>query len=280
MGLTIHWELRGPANATPAGIKAICKKLRSAAMDLPFDKVGPIRELIGESHCNPEYHRKPDRTNEEEELMSMAIGGSCGYSIKKKSHGDSHVTYHYPIQPLHIIGFEIWVARGCEPMDIVFGRYPESISRYDEYQRHRTWKTRLQGWHGRSFSKTQYASDPSVGGIPNFLLAHGGIVAMLDKAKELGVLKWVSDEGHFWEKRNVPALVKQIGEWNAFVAGFAGAMKDAIGRAVPGAELVSPIMERPDFEDLEMKGQKIGNLPAFVKMMAAAMPPAGDRKKG
>jgi hypothetical protein len=48
-------------------------------------------------------------------------------------------------------------------------------------------------------------------------------------------------------------LVKEIGEWDSFVAGFAGALKDASEQA--GLSLQAPITERMDFEHLEAEGQ-------------------------
>ena len=51
--------------------------------------------------------------------------------------------------------------------------------------------------------------------MPNFLRCHLGLVSLLDYAKELEILKDVTDEGEFWQKRDVPALIKEIGEWNS-----------------------------------------------------------------
>jgi len=48
---------------------------------------------------------------------------------------------------------------------------------------------------------------------------------MLDHAKELGILKSVSDEGEFWEKRNIEALSREVGSWNEMIAGLAGELK-------------------------------------------------------
>jgi len=47
--------------------------------------------------------------------------------------------------------------------------------------------------------------------------------------------------------------VKEIGSWDQLLAGFGGMLKDAAGDA--GMEVESPIFERRDFEQLEMKGQ-------------------------
>jgi hypothetical protein len=50
----------------------------------------------------------------------------------------------------------------------------------------------------------------------------------------------VSDEGDFWETRSLERLTKEIGEQSAMLAGFLGALKDAMGQA-PGAGAVEAL---------------------------------------
>jgi hypothetical protein len=64
-------------------------------------------------------------------------------------------------------------------------------------------------------------------------------------------LQNVSDEGGYWEKRDVAALAREVGDWNTMIAGLAGQLKDLFG-----AEVVAAITDYPDFEHLEAKGQK------------------------
>ena len=108
----------------------------------------------------------------------------------------------------------------------------------------------------RSFCKTQYAE--------NFLKSHLGVCAMLEKLQELGFKVNVNDEGDFWTKRDVKALVVEVAEWDAMIAAAFGAMKDALPN---GLTLESPITERPDFEHLEMKGQ--GKIAKFLEALNA-----------
>ena len=84
---------------------------------------------------------------------------------------------------------------------------------------------------------------------------------MLDKAKVLGCLDKVSDEGGFWKKRNVEELVKEIGSWNEMIAAFGGKLKDVMGG---GVEM--PIADYPNFEQLEMAGQS--QLPPEIEQLA------------
>ena len=107
-----------------------------------------------------------------------------------------------------------------------------------------------------SFCKTQYANDPRVGGMPNFLRAHLAVCAILEKAQDLGFAVHVRDEGDFWTKRDVKALAEEVGQWDQMIAAQFGLLKDA----VPGME--SPMQGRPDFEQLEAKAHnsEVGKL--------------------
>jgi hypothetical protein len=74
---------------------------------------------------------------------------------------------------------------------------------------------------------------------------------MLDHAKQLGILSSVSDEGDYWEKRDVKALVQEVSEWNEGMAGLVGQMKDLFGDGFD-----APIKAFPTFEHLEAKGRQ------------------------
>jgi hypothetical protein len=109
----------------------------------------------------------------------------------------------------------------------------------------------LKGWSWTSYCKTQYASNPKCGGVENFLRCYLTIVNLLDYAAELGMLLSVSDESGFYERRDVEALAKAVGECNAKVAAFVGAFKDE-----HGGKFAAEITNFPNFEHLEAKGRK------------------------
>ena len=94
-------------------------------------------------------------------------------------------------------------------------------------------------------------SNPAAGGIQHFLRCHLSVIRMLDHAKELGILASVSDEGDFWEKRDVKALAREVGEWNQGMAALVGQLKDMFG-----GNFEAPITQFPDFEHLEAQGQE------------------------
>lgn len=77
------------------------------------------------------------------------------------------------------------------------------------------------------------------------------------------MLKEVADEGGFLEKRDVQALIAEVGDWNAFIAAGVGAFDELVG-----GKALAPIKAFPDFEHLEAKGQdQIDGLLRWIKNM-------------
>ena len=116
-----------------------------------------------------------------------------------------------------------------------------------------------------SFVKTQYANDPRSGGWESFVKAHLSVLSILEYMQGLGFGVEVRDEGEFWEKRDLGALAKVLGNYDAMLAGAVGAMKDAAGAA--GMDVESPMFGRPDFEHLEAKGQEQGTMGEILKRL-------------
>ena len=228
MGLTIHYQLR--CDATDISVRQAVEQLRQAALDLPFKEVNEVVELKGEA-CD---YNQCDR---EDPLRWLLI--QAGGSVRLDEHSSIQVS------PTHLLAFTTWPGEGCEEANFGLCRYPATTV----HQGKRI-KTGLIGWSWHSFCKTQYASDPKCGGVENFLRCHLLVIALLDKAKELGVLDCVNDEGEFWAKRDIKALVEEIGSWNNMIAAFAGKLKDALGDG-----LKAPITEFKNFEQLEQAGQ-------------------------
>ena len=240
MGLTIHYKLK--AKGAHASARKLVESLHQAAHDLPFKELGDIVDLSGEE-CVYEKRGKDDPLR----WLLIQAGGNLRlkntHDMGNGKMGDSWMS----INPSRIIAFTAWPGEGCEESNFGLCQYPAEIFAPERG----TIKTKKSGWSWSSFCKTQYASDPNCGGVKNFLQCHFTIIALLDKAKELGCLANVSDEGHFWDKRDVEALVKEIGSWNEMIAAFGGKLKDVIGGG-----LQAPITEFPDFEKLEAAGQK------------------------
>lgn len=259
MGLTLHYTLK--AQGSDAQARKLITALHQAAADLPFKELGNLIDLAGED-CNFERRRQDDP------LRWLLVQAQESVIIKDASHSPHGVICerHCRVTPNRVLGFTAWPGEGCEEANFGLCRYPATFTAPDG----RTQKTRLAGWHWSSFCKTQYASNPECGGVANFLRCHLTVIAMLDKAKALGCLADASDEGGFWLKRDVPALVQEIGSWNEMIAAFGGKLKDVLGEGVQSA-----ISEYPNVEQLEAAGQgqlhpETETLAQLIKQVIAA----------
>ena len=239
MGLTIHYQLHSNTRSINRA-RELVTQLRSRALDLPFGQVNELIELTG-SQCD---HEQYEQDHQNRWLL-----------IQAREHVDYplHSGRSYFVVPTHVLAFSTWPGKGCEEANFGLCRFPAAIE-IDDPLRHggrRTIPTHLSGWHWGSFCKTQYASSGDCGGVANFLRCHLSVIRLLDHAGELGILQRVSDEGGFWEKRDVAALAGEVGEWNTMIAGLAGQLKDLFGAGV-----VAPITDFPDYEHLEAKGRQ------------------------
>jgi len=254
MGLTIHYQLATTANE--AHSRKLVQQLRQAALDLPLQRVGEIAEFRGDE-CNWQQRAKDDPHRWL--LIQARTQIELPVEPWEKRRG---ITREMDVLPLHVIAFETLPGDGCEAANFGLCQFPSEVS-HAEFGK---LQTKLKGWSWRSFCKTHYASDPRCGGLPSFLRCHLGVVALLDEAEKLGFLGKVSDEGEFWETRSVERLTKEVGEQSAMLAGFLGALKDAVGQASDGAGMVkAPIAGYPNFEHLEAEGQRL--LPEQLKTM-------------
>jgi hypothetical protein len=106
----------------------------------------------------------------------------------------------------------------------------------------------VTGWRLESFCKTQYASRH---GWEHFLKCHRGVVELLWEAERLGIKVRARDEGELWETGSHARLRRALEEYEGPMAAFAGALKDA---GMLGAAAACPILEHPQFEQLEAAG--------------------------
>jgi hypothetical protein len=251
MGLTIHYSFK--AQGSDAQARALVEALHQTAQDLPFKELGQVVDLAGEQ-CDAEKRASDDRLR----WLLIQATGSAEFKPPGRSRNAGYTTW-YNVVPSRLIAFDTWPGEGCEAANFGLGQYP-SVIQTDRGPL----RTGLSGWCWSSFCKTQYASSPKCGGVPHFLRCHLTVIAMLDRAKALGCLDTVSDEGGFWEKRNLPELVREIGSWNEMIAAFGGKLKDLVGEG--GLQVESPITEYPNFERLEAAGEP--KLPPGYKELA------------
>ena len=230
MGLTIHYNLKSDTTA-PAMARQLVKKLRQCAMDLPFQGIGKVVEFHGrDANFESRANHDPDRW--------MLV--QAGQYVERDN-------YHYHVPPKHLIAFSTDPGDGAETANFALAKYPGIIEGHGG----RRIRTGLKGWSWSSFCKTQYASHPDLGGVENFLRCHLSVIRLLDAANDLGIVEEVSDEGEFYERRDVKALAEEVGEWNVQLAGFVGELKDHFGH-----DFEAPITDFPDFEHLEAKGRE------------------------
>jgi len=229
MGLTIHYSFQSDSRDHNRAWQMV-QELHRAACDLPFAEVGePMSFGAGEHSDDPATRWLRVQAN------YILIRDDCVAIVP----------------PLEGIAFSTSPGEGCEDANFGLCWYPAAVE-----QDGQTIETGLDGWHWQSFCKTQYASNPSDGGIEHFLRCHLTIVRLLHRAQEMGILAKVEDEGGFWEHRDVAKLVETIGKWNRSLAGFAGQFKDQYG-----GNFVAPITDYPNFEHLEADGHASDHAP-------------------
>lgn len=270
MGLTIHYSLK--ARGSDALAREIINGLHQTAKDLPFKELGEMVELSGEE-CDFTKREKDDP------LRWLLIQARLSVELKGARHFGQeprHKSY-VDMAPVRIIAFTAWPGQGCEQSNFGLCEYPAVVETTTGPLR-----TRVSGWHWSSFCKTQYASNPNCGGLPNFLHCHLSVIAMLDKAQELGCLECVNDEGGFWTKRDLPALAQEVGSWNEMLAAFGGKLKDLLGD--DSLRLQSTIGQYPDFETLEAVGQNklppgLETLAKLIRRVRRLTRPEGARGK-
>ncbi len=234
MGLTIHYSLRSTARAAEEA-RALVEQLRQRTTELPFERVGKTFELSGEA-CD---WQKPFHEADQHWLLIQAS--------QYVERDDRRVD----VAPDHVIAFTTLPGKGSEAANFGLCRYPGTANA-DLGDGVEPVRTGLPSdWMWQSFCKTQYASNPGNGDLENFLRCHLAIVSLLDHARDLGILHEVSDEGEYWEKRDVEALAKTVGQWNAMIAGFVGGVKDLLG----GQKVQAEITRFPNFEHLEAEGR-------------------------
>jgi hypothetical protein len=233
MGLTLHYSLCS-ATRYNDDARQLVERLRQQAMDLPFRRVGDLIDLSGDA-CD---YERSERDDPHRWLLIQA-----NQPIERNG-------YVYHVAPTRMFAFTTSPGVGSEPANFGLCRYPRSIVGRDG----RKVRTGLpSGWRWSSFCKTQYASNPDLGGMQSFLRCHLSVIRLLDHSRDLNMLHEVSDEGGYWEKRDVKALVEEVSEWNAMIAGFVGHMGDLLG--TDRREAVSEITKYPNFEHLEAEGR-------------------------
>ena len=251
MGLTVSYDWKVKAGLRSSG--RMIAKFHGIAAKLPFDHVSDIYEQDAPDG-SPAFRPYRDDFRQ------------GGLYLNRNRPDGARETVHVPA--LHAVFFHVRV-RGAETAPIGLASHPPVIShRADIIERNPDgsergrllgrgdpveFPTRRRGyysWH--SFCKTQYASNPKVGGEANFLKAHLSLIELLDQIRTTGVDVRIRDDSRYAKHRDVNRLLRSLRDWNAVVARFVGNLSDALGDN--SRSLVAPITDRPDFEHLEAEG--------------------------
>ena len=289
--------------------------MRQLALDLPFDRVSETLVFSGVAcRASDEGEGRLDPYR----WLKIQAEESIDYPWSIGDRGRTSRRF----APERLIAFKVDVGPGSEPAHIGLCRYPQTVELdyrpmddrkrfytdgefdFRKWYRHcrqhpqerirsasdvetRTLKTGLSGWRWGSFCKTQYASDPACGGLPNFLRCHISLITLLDRIGKLpGLQLRVNDEGGYgpsnysddWQqareenreptyvdhagKYDAGLLAAEVGEWNEMIASFRGSLQDALRGS--GVEVVSPIASFSNFEQLEFKGANNPDLNQFL----------------
>ncbi|WP_254568020.1 hypothetical protein [Oscillatoria sp. HE19RPO] len=273
MGLTISYDLNLGSDSIELAREKI-HALHQAAINLPFEKVSEVVELVGEP-CRDEH-------NKMEELHR--------FLQLEAARGIEYENSYFFVDPVQLIAFTVLPGKGCESANFGLALFPETTQiklrkpepgadpneikpwgwedfkikleekrtgKIDETKVEiRTIPTNLTHWSWSNFCKTQYASNPEYGGMENFLKCHGLVVQMLDIAQDLGILESVCDEGGYWESRNTQTLSQSVGNYNALVAGVVGGLKTLLTQEGIEAKTQAPITDYPNYEYLEAEGEQ------------------------
>ena len=273
MGLTISYGFDLGSNSIELAREKI-HALHQAAINLPFEKVSEVVELVGEP-CRDEQN-KMDELHRFLQLVA--------------ARGIEYENSYFVVDPVQWIAFSVLPGEGCEYANFGLALFPETTQiklrkpepgadpnqikpggwedfkikleekrtgKIDETQVEiRTIPTNLPHWSWSNFCKTQYASNPEYGGMNNFLKCHGLVVQMLDIAQDLGILKEVYDEGGYWDSRNTQNLCQSVGNYNALVAGVVGGLKTLLTEEGIEAKTQAPITDYPNYEYLEAEGEQ------------------------
>jgi hypothetical protein len=232
MGLTIHYSLQSDARTIEDARERV-RQLRKRATTLPFANVSELMEVSADA-CD--FQQRPQ--DDPRRWLLVQAGRFV-----------EHEGYTFRVPPRRVIAFTAIPGEGCEPANFGLCQYPPTFRAPDG----RDLPSNVPAlWCWQSLCKTQYASNPGLGGIESFLKCHLSVIRLLDAAAELGLKPEVSDESGYWEHRRVELLVEEVGRWNQAIAAFVGQMKDLLGS---GKDVQSEITKFPDYEHREAKGR-------------------------
>lgn len=217
MGLTISYDLRSNVKSSEKA-RELVEQMRQLALDLPFERVEDIQHF-GPEVCQRPLDDLRDDNGTFSTVLDAMMGVDCPWSKKRQLTFRCQPLEVISFGIVPGPGSE-WAGFGLAkyPTDMEVDYKPVDDDRYTktvkeggsthwevdwtkwervlERGKHYKWehpsdktfhekrkiKTGLgSGWRHSSFCKTQYASDPECGGVPNFLKCHISLITLLDR---------------------------------------------------------------------------------------------------
>jgi len=229
MGLHLCYELGVPRETSMDQVVERVGQLYQVATTLSFDRLGPlVRTTAG------------DTLGEPSEADSSLANWFRFSAMCRLDPRDTVTGARTQVLP-DAAGFVVQPGDYCEAATFGLAWVPPEDEDGD----------RIRGvpyvWHWHAVCKTQYASNL---GDEHLIRCHTSLVALLDRAPDLGFDVTVRDETHYWETRDTNVLLAEVREMNRIVAHIAGAFHDAAGGQ---ARVEGAIFKHPEFEELETR---------------------------
>jgi hypothetical protein len=185
MGITIHYKIEFDGSAKELTSKL--EKIKNKCRDLPFEEVGDVKNKVITESIRDRYNYLQNITfhpnnseenlrNRDKELENMGV--SIWTMIEASNFYDKRNKNQ------NIVLLSLLPGKGCEYSDLNFYEIPN------------------HKFNCRSFCKTQYSE--------NFVKDHLLVIKLLDILKEEGFKVEVSDEGKYWETRDIKVLAENI----------------------------------------------------------------------
>jgi hypothetical protein len=229
MGLTITYRFEFKGSKAELIEKLV--QLRSRFQDLPVRSVGDIVE-IKRASLEFGYGRYQDERFDQNALGFMMawtyfeetpgekalgeiisrIGGTSNIGRLSPQDKEQYLRLQEQVRSVfrrreerikrvgNGVVLSVDVGEGCEYFTVMLGRFRESNL-----------------WRGTRYTKTQYAE--------HFVTCHTTVIKMLDLCNEAGILNRVSDEGGYWESRDLEVLAKNINKSTDTIRAITSAFK-------------------------------------------------------
>lgn len=221
MGLTINYTIEFQGTARQLQTKL--EQIKSACLDLSFEEVGEVKCVkITRNHIKifewlqvmlsyPNNER--DNLKMRDLIMDM-LGVQTWQMIELgiwHHEGNQSRQEH---KPTTIVSLALWPGEGCESCDLNF------------YKRGKVFVC-------HSFCKTQYAT--------HFVDCHLIVIKLLDMVQAAGFKVDVSDEGSYWETRDLSVLGKNINDYTALISGVFDSLKQSCSESEQNLSVQSQI---------------------------------------